>query len=230
MPNMPKNTAFKSPTDIARETFRRLAIERIAPTPTAYRKLYFDISGLPDEEQEKTQQLEARLLAANAPSPAEQLLSNFADNLKQSSGDLANYGFRFSRAIQTGNWEDYSKGLIQLTEKLSIKPPQNIISLVDGPVSANLASTQSNSISLVDPVTEQPCQTILKEMLFRCLSLALNSLLQTMPELAQEADTLGNAVKNAQSESQLNQIYSSLKQLFFQIEFKKWKTVLNYRN
>ena len=47
------NIPTKSPTDIARETFRRLAIERVAPTPQAYRKLYVEISGVADEELEK---------------------------------------------------------------------------------------------------------------------------------------------------------------------------------
>ncbi len=218
MSTTPSKSQFKTPTDIARETFRRLAIERIAPTPEAYRKLYIDISGVPDEEAKI--QLEAAIAAKEVtPSEAENLLSGFADSLKRSTGELANFGHRFSRAIKTANWDDYSKGLTQLAEKISIVPPANSISLVDD------APTVTAKISLVDEhAGPDPRPTILKDLLYRTLTLALSSLLKPTPELANEADAIGAAVKVADSEVALNNISTRIKQLCFQIELKSGDT------
>ncbi|MES2049030.1 MAG: diguanylate cyclase [Pseudomonadota bacterium] len=218
MSTTPSKPQFKTPTDIARETFRRLAIERIAPTPEAYRKLYIEISGVPDEDAARMQ-LEASIAANDVtPSEAENLLSGFADSLKQSTGELANFGHRFSRAIKTANWDDYSKGLTQLAEKISIVPPANSMSLVDEPAVAG-------KISLVDDVAgTDPRPTILKDLLYRTLTLALSSLLKPTPELANEADAIGAAVKSAETEIALNNISSRIKQLCFQIELKSGDT------
>ncbi|MDR0565289.1 MAG: GGDEF domain-containing protein [Azoarcus sp.] len=39
-----------SPSEIARETLRQLALQKVPPTPDKYRELYFKIRGTPDEE------------------------------------------------------------------------------------------------------------------------------------------------------------------------------------
>jgi diguanylate cyclase len=212
-------SSFKTPTDIARETFRRLAIERIAPTPEAYRKLYQEISGVADvsDQPEPTQKLASEPVLAT--SEAENLLNSFAESLQQSQGELANFGHRFSRAIKSGDWDDYSKGLQQLAEKVSVKPAINAISLVDAP------PPPTPKISLVDdepPSDQRP--KILKDLLFRTLSLALTSLLKPNPELANEAESLGQAVKMAENEGSLTHIGARLKQLCFQIELKSGDT------
>lgn len=218
MSTKPANTPPKSPTDIARETFRRLAIERVAPTPEAYRKLYVEISGVPDEIPAKNPEQTPLTTEETSPSEAEKLLNGFADSLKQSTGELANFGHRFSRAIKTANWEDYSKGLTQLAEKISIAPPANTISLVDPtPVVAK--------ISLVDDhAGPDPRQSILKDLLYRTLTLALSSLLKPSPELASESDAIGAEVKRADTEASLNHISTRIKQLCFQIELKSGDT------
>lgn len=219
MSTKPSNSQFKTPTDIARETFRRLAIERIAPTPDAYRKLYIEISGVPDEEAKN--QLEAAIAAKEVtPSEAENLLSGFADSLKQCTGELANFGHRFGRAIKTANWDDYNKGLAQLAEKISIVPPANSISLVDAPL-----APPAVRISLVDDhIGGDSRPAILKDLLYRTLSLALSSLLKPTPELANEADAIASAVKMADTEIALNNISTRIKQLCFQIELKSGDT------
>jgi diguanylate cyclase len=215
------NTAFNSPTDIARETFRRLAIERVAPTPDAYRKLYIEISGIQDGASEKVSEQEITANAAPVPSEAENLLNSFADSLKQSSGELASFGHRFSRAIKTNNWQDYSKGLTQLAEKISSKSTSNSISLVDPlPLTPPVAK-----ISLVeDNGGYEQRQKMLKDLLYRTLTMALSSLLRPSPELASESEAIGGAVKVAESETALNNISTRLKQLFFQIELKSGDT------
>lgn len=216
MSKTPNNSQFKSPTDIARETFRQLAIQRIAPTPEAYRKLYNDIAGVPDVPVEATPPPETTPKI----SEAEILLANFANNLQLSTGDMSSFGQRFSRAIKTGNWQDYSRGLTQLAERITAPPatPGNSISLVDDPVPAPAAS---KNISLVDdnPV-EDPRLRILKDLLYRTLTLALTSLLKPTPQLAGESESLGMSVKTAVNEGELNHIAGRLKQLCFQIELQ----------
>ncbi|MFZ6672506.1 GGDEF domain-containing protein [Undibacterium sp. Xuan67W] len=226
MSNNPNNSQFKTPTDIARETFRRLAIQRIAPTPEAYRKLYQEISGVIDEISETkpdTPAASPQSTEGIEPSAAEQLLLGFAESLKQSPGDLGNFGHRFSRAIKSGNWDDYSKGLTQLAEKTIVKP-SNSISLVD-PIPVPIASTASNSISLVDDIpVEDSRPKILKDLLYRTLTLALASVLKPNPSLATESEALGIAVRDAESETALNQVASRLKHLCFQIELSSGDT------
>lgn len=219
MSNKPSNTTFKSPTDIARETFRRLAIDRVAPTPDAYRKLYQEISGVAEEVPAKAIEAETTEITPATPSEAENLLTSFADSLKHASGELASFGHRFSRAIKSGNWEDYSKGLTQLAEKVTAKPATNPISLVDPlpPATAKIALVEN------DNVHEQR-QRLLKDLLYRTLTMALSSLLKPSPELATESEALGVAVKAAESETALSHISTRLKQLCFQIELKSGDT------
>ncbi|MES2037556.1 MAG: GGDEF domain-containing protein [Pseudomonadota bacterium] len=216
MSKTPNTSQFKSPTDIARETFRQLAIQRIAPTPEAYRKLYNDIAGVPDVPAEAAPPPETTPKI----SEAEILLANFANNLQLSTGDMSSFGQRFSRAIKTGNWQDYGRGLTQLAERITAPPaaPGNNISLIDDPVPAPVAS---KNISLVDdgPV-EDPRLRILKDLLYRTLTLALTSLLKPTPQLAGESESLGMSVKTAVNEGELNQIAGRLKQLCFQIELQ----------
>jgi diguanylate cyclase len=214
-PNPPK-----TPTDIARETFRRLALERIAPTPEAYRKLYVAISGIPDTEQANTTSPLAANIAELSPSEAELILSDFAKTLQKSAGELASFGHRFGRAIKAKNWQDYGIGLNEFSEKISIKPSPNAISLVD-PL-PDVSNTSANKIPLVDevPTNQGQQDSILKDLLFRTLSLALTTLLKSTPALAQESEEIANLVKGANTDAQLNSLSARVKQLCFQIELK----------
>lgn len=224
MAETPNTAAPKNPTDIARETFKRLAIERIAPTPDAYRKLYFEIAGIVEQpEPSKPDVPQPKSIDDILPSEAESLLTSFARSLQKSSGELADFGHRFLRAVRAQNWEDYSKGLNELASKVSTRPSGNSISLVD-PLPATVNALPQR-VSLVDdePQADQS-QTILKDMLFRTLTMALASLLKSTPNLAADSENLGEAVKNARNENELNTLSSKLKQLCFQIELKSGDT------
>lgn len=223
MSNKQNTPPPKSPTDIARETFKRLAIERIAPTPDAYRRLYLEISGLPEESEEVSPLSDGKDEEANK--ELENLLVAFADHLKQNSGELGTFGHRFSRAIKASNWEDYRKTLAQFAEKVTLKSANSGYSLVDPVASPTSATaTPANSISLLDSSLPDKRQTILKDLLYRTLTLALVSLLRPAPALASEAESLGQSVKEAESEVSLNHISTRLKHLCFQIELKSGDT------
>lgn len=223
MSDKQNTTSPKSPTDIARETFKRLALERVAPTPEAYRKIYVEISGA-DDEHAKVEVPQIQTDAQISPSEAENLLIDFAKSLQKSSGELASFGHRFGRALSAKNWNDYAKALNELAEKVTSKPSSaNLISLVDPlPVAA---PPVAKKISLVDDENNSnQRETILKDLLFRTLSMALTSLLKTTPQLAEESESISQAIKVAGNESELNHIGVRLKQLCFQIELKSGDT------
>lgn len=219
----PKSAAsVASPSDIARETFKRLVAERIPPTPDAYRKLYVEISGISDAESVKVEVPRIDVDEILAPSEAEKLLHNFAESLQKSSGELSNYGQRFGRAIKAQNWGDYAKGLHDLAHKVHAKPGIHSIELAE-PVAAS--SKSITRISLVDEVPDiGQKESILKDLLFRTLSMALSSLLKSAPHLASESEAIGLSVKTAASEFELNGIATRIKQLCFQIELKSGDT------
>ena len=208
MSNKTSNAPPKSPTDIARETFRQLAIQRIAPTPDAYQKLYNQIAGI-TEEPASTEP------AASQPrdDEAESLLKNFASGLQSAPGDLSAFGYRFTRAIAQKNWGDFAQGLQELTRRFG-ETPKNTAT------TAAADTTRSQGISLVDDPADDPRPSLLRDLLYRTLSLALTSLLRPNPPLAQESEALGIAVKTAETENQINQLGARLKQLCFQIELQ----------
>jgi diguanylate cyclase len=208
----------KTPTDIARETFKRLAIERIAPTPDAYRRLYVEISGVP-EDSESARAVNLSAKNEETTKELEDLLTSFAEGLKQNTGELSSFGHRLSRAIKASNWDEYRKTLEQFSEKITVKPANSGISLVDP-----ITPAASAHISLVDDNVPDKRQAILKDLLYRTLTLALTSLLKPAPALAVEAESLGQSVKEAESEVSLNHISTRLKHLCFQIELKSGDT------
>jgi hypothetical protein len=104
----------ENPADIAKETIRQLASQRIAPTPEAYTRLYNEIAG---------NEADAGAAASSGGnSAAESLLASFADSMLRSKGELSTFGNRLVRAAQAGNWEDYQKTLDRLTEHLTTAP------------------------------------------------------------------------------------------------------------
>ena len=204
----------KSPTDIARDTFKRLAIERIAPTPEAYQKAYNEIAGIPDASEIKNTQPEMP-----TPSEAENLLTTFANHLQKSSGDLINFGHRLQRSLSSKNWEEYAKVLRELADKTLNKVNPNLsnsISLVDPPPANATSATRVSLVDDFDPSHSK--ETHLKDALFRTLGMALSSLLKEKPTLATESEAIADKLKFAVSEPEFKQVASRVKQLCFQIE------------
>jgi diguanylate cyclase len=192
-PAAPAGADAQNPADIAREAFRRLATRRIAPTPQAYSEIYREIAGGGADE-------------AAAPAPdvtldhdgAEHVLSDFAAKLSESSTELAEFGRRFSRALKARDWYGYAALLSQLVEKHFRKG-----------VPIELATTPDSAEA-----------RILRDLLSRTLNFAVASLLAGTPALVAEAESLGAAIKLAQTEDALNDIAVRLKQLCYQIELK----------
>ncbi len=196
----------KSIADIAREAFRLLGSRRAAPTPEAYREAFYEVAGIkPPQENvkitpflkkttgEKTE--ESRKYAK-----AIAILEGFSRQLIHLHNEVADYGYHLLAAIQTRDFAKYETILLQLADKY-LKPASNDMPLVDLAPSRN--------------VTDE-----LRELLVRALSFGLVTLLHDTPELASEAESLGEALKTAENEKTFEGINKRLKQLCFQIEMK----------
>jgi diguanylate cyclase len=187
-------TPEQNPAEIAREAFRRLATRRIAPTPEAYRDIYNEIAGVTEPAVSATAPI------GSVDAGPESVLSQFATRLTENTGDLAEFGRRFNRAVKSRDWDGYAKTLSQLVEK-------HFVSARKGIEVAGI------------PAEDEQTRT-LRELLSRTLTFAVASLLSGAPVLVAEAESLGAATKLAHSEEALAEIALRLKQLCFQIELR----------
>lgn len=188
------STPEQNPADIAREAFKRLAVRRIAPTPEAYREIYNEIAGI----TEPAAATPAAPVGSVDPGP-ESVLSQFATRLTENTGDLADFGRRFNRAVKTRDWEGYARTLSQLVERHFVA---------------------KKGIDLVGAGVDDEQSRVLRDLLSRTLTFAVASLLSGAPVLVAEAESLGAATKLAHSEEALAEIGLRLKQLCFQIELR----------
>jgi diguanylate cyclase len=94
-----ENRQHKKPAEIAREAFKRLAALQIAPTPDAYRDLYYEIAG------------------TSHPPGADTVLVDFASGLLHCRSDLTDVSKSLSRAVAARDWGAASKGLGFLADR-----------------------------------------------------------------------------------------------------------------
>ena len=198
------SSAEQNPVLIAREVFRLLGQRRTSPTPEAYRALYFEVAGIPDpgneaqadgRTDEKIEQAEPAVLT---------MLSAFARKLSSASGDVADVGSRFQRAVKVQDWEEYTRALNLLFDKF-IK---------------TAGAPPTKSLALIEMPSESEQLHYLRELLVRTLTFTVASLLQDAPDLAAETEELGNLLKLAQAQDDFEKAGSRLKRLSYKIEMK----------
>lgn len=210
MQDKPTKANTLSPADIAREAFRRLGANRIAPTPEAYREIYNEIAG------------------AKSHSSAESVLSNFAARLHQGPGNIAGIAHRLSQAAALQDWQHYNEHLDQLiVAHLLDSPGQHkpknagdepaLARRISAPINESISAASTNTAGTLH---EAPQVRMLRDMLIRTLTLAVVSLLQGAPDLAEESERLADSVKEARTEQDLTELSTHLKQLCFKIELK----------
>lgn len=141
---------------------------------------------------------------AQEPTP-EEILGEFAGTLVTAPDGVAPIGKALQVAAATPYWPDYGKGLAEL-----VKHYQTQLSARGSSI------TSLSTSSLID----DPQPALLRNLLTRTLTLAVASLLQGVPALAEEAEVLGRSIKEAQTEQALQEASSRLKQLCFKIELK----------
>ena len=215
-----------NPAEVAREAFRQLAIRRIAPTPDAYRDIYDEIAGTQND--------------GKLASGAEQVLRDFIAVLQEGSSPsaaLADLYARLDGARQARNWRLVSQALAELAAGLRASAPNAVApsppptepsqSVPTAVIAPNPLAVSTLPLSMSAPGTmhrpmlgDDTQARTLRELLARTLVVAVTALLSTKPELAAEAEALGRAVREADSEDALQAVSASLKQLCFRIEMR----------
>lgn len=99
LPTMP---AFANPTEIARETFKRLVAQRVAPTPENYQKIYSEISGKP---------------SAINNHEASKALQNVLRGVAKKNPELKKTVSLLDKAIAEGDWKGVESGFSSLWGK-----------------------------------------------------------------------------------------------------------------
>ena len=182
----------QNPAEIARETFSRLARQRVSPTPDNYRDIYNEIAGIAAESSTET------------------VLAGFAQLLSAIPGGVAQSGERLARALKARDWTDYSLCLNALANTHLQPQP------VPEPVAPVLPPPRAP-----EPPAEVDVQTrMLREMLGRTLGYAIPPLLANAPELVAESEAIAAEAKEARSEPALNDVAARLKKLCFKLDIK----------
>ncbi|OJW74868.1 GGDEF domain-containing protein [Thiobacillus sp. 65-1402] len=169
-----------NPTEVARETLRRLALRRIAPTPDNYQTLYEEIAGAPGMAA-------TTAIAATAASA----LSGLVMDLSLHHPELAGPVEILDRAIRKGDWAQCRKQLSQIALQLKQR--------TDG-------SGSEEDLAL------------LRDLLAKTLEFGLIPQLSHHPTLADRAQQLAAAVREASSASALRNAAASLKSLWIDID------------
>lgn len=204
------NKPEPSPADIAREAFRRLAAERIPPTPEAYRKVYDEIAGLPPQDG------------------AEKVLADFAAHLATVSGRTAALSADIANALAQREWESCARALAELVEDhlrkadaraASAEPSAVISPPARHAQSYPLVEVRPDKVP-VEKSVDDGDSAILRDLLIRALTVGMTPLLRSAPDLAQEAEDLATALRASQDGIGLNELSARLKQLCFKIEMR----------
>ena len=179
-----------NPTEVARETLRRLAMRRIAPTPDNYQKLFDEIVGGPSTPADP-----------NTPSATTALVGLVMD-LNLQYPELADPLESLDQAIRKGDWIQCRKQLGQITRQLKQQ--------ADG--KSGDARPQSEDLVL------------LRDLLAKTLEFGVVTQLSHNPKLAEKAQQLAVAVREAHSASALSKAASGLKSLWLSIEMQSSDT------
>ncbi len=140
------------------------------------------------------------------PSPIP-VMQHIAANVSQMPGELSSLGRYLQKSVDNGNWDAFEAGCTDIIEYL-----RKASALT--PTQAPVASIPANSAPLTPQIK------LLRELLNRTLSFSLSSLLSPHPELAAEAALLGDAVRDAANEAEMNAIGNRIKQFCYRVELK----------
>ena len=104
--NKPLSSPAMNPSELARETLKRLALKRTPPTPDNYRAIYHEISGTVANEDFPEKSLKALASALPRGTPEQVRFSRLLDG-----------------AIGEKNWESLKSALADLLNKAAAEPP-----------------------------------------------------------------------------------------------------------
>ncbi len=156
------------PPEIAREALRRLAMQRVPPTPDNYRSYYHEIAGTQVEDAfpEKSLKLVAKALPRSTP-------------------ERLQLALRFEDAIAGGQWPAVIRTLIALCEVPGENSPATTST-------ARPATTPAHEPALGE--SESASETLLGTLLAQLLRKGITPLLADHEALAREATELADLV------------------------------------
>lgn len=187
------NINLGNPTEVARETLRRLAMRRIAPTPDNYQTLYEEIVGKPTTPAPAV----APAPAAPAADPAVAgVLTDLAGELEAAFPDLAAQITGLNKAIGRADWKQCRWQLSDLVAQLKHQP------------AGGSGQPQEENLAL------------LRELLAKTLEFGVVAQLSHNPRLADKAQQLAGAVREAGSAASLRDVASGLKSLWVSLEMQ----------
>jgi len=187
-----------NPTEVARETLRRLALRRIAPTPDNYQTLYGEIVGAPAG---------AAAGASKAPSAASALTA-LAGEIETQHPALASQAASLIRAIDKQDWRQCGWVLSDVVRQLKPQDGKDRPAERERPARAAAGHAQTDT------------QAQLRELLAKTLELGVAPQLEPIPRLEEKARELAVSVREADSAAALDAAASGLKSLWMNIEMQ----------
>ncbi|MCX9156191.1 GGDEF domain-containing protein [Niveibacterium sp. 24ML] len=100
------NQPAQTPSDIAREVLKRLAVSRVPPTPDNFRSIYHQIAGTQPQEDFPAREFKA-----------------FSAELPRERPEQLRLARRFEGAVSEGNWESFHSRMLQLFQEVSESSP-----------------------------------------------------------------------------------------------------------
>lgn len=185
------------PSDIARDTLKRLAQLRIPPTPDNFHKIYNQIAGKPNSQISETYEKIMIELAKEFPRHTQQLL-DCANNLK--------------KAAHEKNWFKYKSTLVKFVTADNTEPSSNkAVTISD--LQPDFGVTPFREEHDLGNFTEQHVELISKFLELSVLFLNEDAYFEAI-KLAQQA-------RKIQSRHDMNQFMDCLKQFYTKLESYK---------
>ena len=172
-----------NPTEVARETLRRLAMRRIAPTPDNYQTLYEEIVGVTNTQP----------AVSSSAATAASALSGLVMDLNLHHPELSAPVEILNQAIRKSDWTQCRRQLGQITQQLKQRGEN---------------SGGGETLAL------------LRDLLAKTLEFGVVTQLSHSPRLAEKAQALALAVRDANSAATLRDAASGLKSLWVSIELQ----------
>ncbi len=193
------NINLDNPTEVARETLRRLAMRRIAPTPDNYQTLYEEIVGKP--------------APAGAIATAASVLAELATDLQTHYPALSTQAASLHKAIGKSDWRQCSFLLSEIAVQLK-HPPGDGKDRTQADKGKAARPHDLGTAELEDNLA------LLRELLAKTLEFGMMPQLSHAPRLAEKAQQLAVAVRDASNDLTLRGAAAGLKSLWVSIELQ----------
>ncbi|MDA8260488.1 MAG: GGDEF domain-containing protein, partial [Betaproteobacteria bacterium] len=193
------NINLDNPTEVARETLRRLAMRRIAPTPDNYQTLYEEIVGKP--------------APAGAVATAASVLAELATDLQTHYPALSTQAASLHKAIGKSDWRQCSWLLSEIAVQLK-HPPGDGKDRTQADKGKAARPHDLGTAELEDNLA------LLRDLLAKTLEFGMMPQLSHAPRLAEKARQLAVAVRDASNDLTLRGAAAGLKSLWVSIELQ----------